>query len=183
MENAQRAYDSRIQTDKISEQIKNLAQTLSAQDDLKEYSTQESRNNGSIEAVNDAYNEALLRTGRIKILLEYLPDKDAQESGRDAARLDDDLKDLESRIHDLRSRKIRGSSFEMDIVAAQDTVLAVNSDTLWTEEELIKDFSREAIQQTIIFKQITLASYVLFPLGLFIGVLGQIAGVKSVGSE
>jgi hypothetical protein len=111
---------------------------------------------------------------RLTGLLESLPKKEAKLVEQEFNQLSYDALKLRDTVSPI-------STAELDPVT--DSAVALRDKVEILEIQLTKQVRKEAKKASRGAKRFTYWTYFLYPIGVFIGVLGQLAGVKSAGGE
>jgi hypothetical protein len=190
LQTARRTFDFRLATDSILERQSELADRIDK--DTKSEITADF-------VFQPLYSylpvcSSLLQ--RLKILGESLPEKEAKQAGESAKRLQRELDKISDRARELLPQVSMQELQERprDLASKQDALrkeqelqglmlIRLRDRMYFLEDQLIQEVAREARKAARRLKRFTYLTYFLYPAGVFIGVLGQLAGVKAAGGE
>ena len=198
LEAGQRAYDSALATDSISDQLSQLSTDLTAvrTDQLsQEYPEYQRRGNIVVRLAITYAKEEISKSSsslqRARILRESLPETEVKRTDKPAKLLTQEYLKIRDEFDHFPFPVSRQTSAEPGDYGAElhkFTVFVDSVASLWNaidkfEGELLTKVSREAHKETRRLNTFTYVSYFLYPVGVLIGVLGQLAGVKSADRE
>jgi uncharacterized membrane protein len=166
LETAQREYNSELGIEAILNELDYLGD--------KVYSHSERERNGFVH-ISASFRLLLdikSKLNRLTRLRESLPNKEAKLVEQESNQLNDEVSELRYKVPPV-------STAELDPVT--DSVLALSAKVEIFERRLAKEVAIEAKKASRRAKRFTYWTYFLYPTGVFIGVLGQLAGVKAVG--
>jgi hypothetical protein len=201
LQTAQRTFDFRVATDSILEGQSELADRIDK--DTKSEIT-------PAYVFRPLYSyltvcSSLLQ--RLKILGKSLPEKEAKQVGESAKHFQQELDKIAAttrtpmlvvpmqQLQEMQEKSKLPFLFPLDLEASQaDTIrkeqelqglilLRLRDKMYHLEDRLIQEVAVEARKAARRLKRFTYLSYFLYSAGVFIGVLGQLAGVKSAGGE
>jgi hypothetical protein len=188
METAQRAYDSTLATDLIHDwlidpqlmKLRNSSPVNSAK-----YSLYSTSGTDPLPGIDDtlAYISVSLR--RVTILRESLPKKEANQAGKSANEFEQESEMIRQDALELERAP---AEVEPNLLVSWGNHLLKSAQNVrvhlaFFEQELRQQLVNEARKGTRRLKRFTYLSYFLYPAGVLIGVLGQLAGVKAAGGE
>jgi hypothetical protein len=175
LETGQRAYDSTRATDEILEKLGVLAEKIEPKSD--------SKNNPPIFYIQ--YGSSLrgfivTTLQRITALRESLPKKEAKLARKSAELFEQELQRLD--IKKDKIHMVNDTAFQqLEDLDRSLVVLALKVEDF--EGQLVKQVATEARKDALRVERFTYWTYFLYPAGVLIGVLGQLAGVKAAGGE
>jgi hypothetical protein len=147
-----------------------------------------------LQSIANSKEDLTLTDHRVQNLRETYKLLSQQLRGSDRAKAEQALKRDQATLNDfqrknaaLRSQPTPSSEEQLSNLAKTASDLSHNywkaSEQLFTIQDVLEPFKSECSSAARHLRTFTYLSYLLYPLGILIGIIGQFAGVKPPGRE